>query len=79
MENQSQKVDQENDRDKIIEELSRANVVLKANISVLYRTARAEIARKNERITELQSEVDNLLFRRMSREGTSKINMEKEN
>lgn len=56
---------QENDRDRIIAELIRANSVLKANISTLYRTARAEIARKNGRISELQSDLDDLLFKRM--------------
>lgn len=65
---QSDKVDQENDKEKIIAELTRANGILKANISTLYRTAKAEIARKNDRITELQSELDNLLFKRMNRE-----------
>lgn len=64
---QQQFQDQENDRDKIIAELTRANGILKANISTLYRTARAEIARKNDRIVELQSEVDDLLFKRMNR------------
>lgn len=48
-----------------IKELTSANIILKANISTLYRTARAEIARKNERISELQSELDDLLFKRM--------------
>lgn len=68
---QQQYQDQENDRDKILTELTRANSILKANISTLYRTARAEIARKNDRIAELQTEVDNLLFKRMSRAGQS--------
>ena len=55
---ESQQNDQENDRDRIIAELTRANSVLKANISTLYRTARAEIARKNYRIEELQAKLD---------------------
>lgn len=53
-----------NDSDRKIIELTKANSILKANISTLYRTARAEIARKDERIIELQSELDNLIFRR---------------
>lgn len=57
---------QENDRDRIIAELTRANGILKANISTLYRTARAEIARKNDRISELQSSLDDILFKRMN-------------
>lgn len=65
-ENTEDRVDQENDSERIISELTKANVILKANISTLYRTARAEIARKDDRIAELQSELDNLLFRRMN-------------
>lgn len=52
------------DLEKRIAELTSANTILKANISTLYRTARAEIARKDERISELQSELDNLIFKR---------------
>lgn len=73
---QSHKVDQENDKEKIIAELTRANGVLKANISTLYRTARAEIARKNERLAELQAELDDLLFKRKERAHISTINQE---
>lgn len=65
------------EKDKIIAELRRTNGILKANISTLYRTARAEIARKNDRITELQSELDSLLFKRMnkaSQSGSSSFN-----
>lgn len=51
-------------RDVMIEDLRRTNTILKANISTLFRTARAEMLRKNERIAELQSELDNLIFRR---------------
>lgn len=51
-------------KDKTIEELKRTNTVLKANISTLFRTARAEIERKDERIVQLQSELDDLLFKR---------------
>jgi len=61
------KQDLGDERDKSIAELTRTNGILKANISTLYRTARAEIARKNDRISELQSELDNLLFKRMNR------------
>lgn len=69
---EQQQCDQENDRDKIVAELTRANGILKANISTLYRTARAEIARKNERIAELQANLDDLLFKRMNRAGQSR-------
>jgi hypothetical protein len=62
----SPSTNQENDRDRIIAELTHANGILKANISTLYRTARAEIARKNDRISELQSSLDDLLFKRMN-------------
>lgn len=54
-------------RDKTIEDLKRTNIVLKANISTLFKTARAEIARKNERIADLQSELDDLIFKRTER------------
>ena len=63
--------DQENDPTKVIAELIRTNGILKANISTLYRTARAEIARKNERISELQAQLDDLLFKRMNRASQS--------
>lgn len=53
--------------EKKIAELLKANGVLKANISTLYRTARAEIARKDERIRDLQSELDTLIFRRLNK------------
>lgn len=56
-----------NDLSKKVDELTHANNVLKANISTLYRTAKAEIARKNERILELQNELDNLIFKRMDK------------
>lgn len=49
---------------KRIDELITANTILKANISTLYRTAKAEIARKDDRIAQLQSELDNYIFRR---------------
>lgn len=55
------------DLEKKIAELTSANTILKANISTLYRTARAEIARKDERISELQSELDNLIFKRTTK------------
>lgn len=68
MEDQSEKVEVENDvKDARIVELTRANGILKANISTLYRTAKAEIERKNARITELQSELDDLIFKRMNK------------
>lgn len=41
-------------REEMIEDLTRANTVLKANISTLFRTAQVEIDR-------LQSEIDELL------------------
>lgn len=53
--------------EKRIAELTKINTVLKANISTLYRTAKAEIQRKNDRISELQSELDDLIFRRNGR------------
>lgn len=51
--------------EKRVAELTRTNGILKANISTLYRTAKAEISRKNDRISELQSELDNLIFKRL--------------
>lgn len=60
--------------DKRIAELTRANGILKANISTLYRTARAEIARKNDRISGLQSELDDLIFKRCSRKNPDDTN-----
>lgn len=59
------------ERDKKIAELSRVNGILKANISVLYRTAVAEIERHKQRSRELQSELDDLLFKRMGINSTS--------
>ena len=73
---QAKKLDQENDPDKIITELAKANSVLKANISTLYRTARAEITRKNDRIAELQSQLDDLLFKRMNRANNTSFETE---
>lgn len=68
MDRKSEKVEVDNDvKDARIAELTRANGILKANISTLYRTAKAEIARKNARISELQSELDDLIFKRMNR------------
>lgn len=61
------KTQRENDAEKKVAELMKANSILKANISTLYRTARAEIARKDERIRDLQSELDNLIFRRLDK------------
>lgn len=58
---------EESANERKIAELTRANGILKANISTLYRTARAEISRKNDRIAELQSELDDLIFKRMNR------------
>lgn len=68
MDNQEDKVKVEEDvKDARITELTRANGILKANISTLYRTAKAEIERKNARISELQSELDDLIFKRMNK------------
>lgn len=53
------------DLEKKNQELVAANTILKANISTLFRTAKAEIARKDQRIAELQSELDDLIFKRM--------------
>lgn len=61
------KTQKENDAEIKVAELTKANNILKANISTLYRTARAEIARKDERIRDLQSELDNLIFRRLDK------------
>lgn len=66
MDNQEDKVKLEGDvKDARLIELTRANGILKANISTLYRTAKAEIERKDARISELQSELDDLIFKRM--------------
>lgn len=48
-----------------VAELTRTNGILKANISTLYRTARLEIARKDDRISQLQLELDETIFRLM--------------
>ncbi|RWS15942.1 CASP8-associated protein 2-like protein [Dinothrombium tinctorium] len=42
------------------------NRVLKANISSLYKTAKAEMERKNNEIGELRRNLDSLIFRQMS-------------
>lgn len=42
----------------------RQNKVLKANISSLYKTAKAEIDRKGGQISELRRELDDLILRR---------------
>jgi len=43
----------------------RENKILKANISSLYKTAKAEIDRKRDQITELRRELDDLILRRI--------------
>lgn len=68
---QSTKVE---DLEKKVAELTRANTILKANISTLYRTAKAEIARKDDRIAELQSELDDLIFKRFAKKGEAALN-----
>ncbi|GAB6026735.1 hypothetical protein CHUAL_013241 [Chamberlinius hualienensis] len=64
--------------------LSRQNNILKKNISVLYKTAKLEILRKNELLNDLQRRYDQLVFRRLngsittshnvSSDGLSKVN-----
>lgn len=47
--------------------LERENRVLKANISSLYKTALAEIERKGQQLTEVQSKLDDYILRRHRR------------
>ena len=47
--------------------LEKENRILKANISSLYKTAIAEVDRKNCQINELRSELDDLILRRQRR------------
>lgn len=65
--------------EKKLEELTRTNSILKANISTLYRTARAEFARKDDRIAQLQSELDDLIFKRLDIKSDGTYNKAKEN
>lgn len=51
-------------KDAEINELKKRNQTLKANISTLYKTAKAEIDRKDKRISALQSQLDDLIFKR---------------
>ncbi|XP_053204082.1 uncharacterized protein LOC128388676 [Panonychus citri] len=44
--------------------MTRVNKILKSNISSLYKTAKAELDRKNDRIAELTRQYDDLIFRR---------------
>ena len=48
------------------QELERKNAIALNNISSLYKTAKAEIERKDESITKLRERLDQLLFRRKS-------------
>ena len=44
--------------------MTRINKILKTNISSLFKTAKAELERKNERIAQLTQQYDDLVFRR---------------
>lgn len=55
------KMDQMKQRQAVLE---KENRILKANISSLYKTAIAEVDRKNSQINELRSELDDLILRR---------------
>ena len=44
--------------------LEKVNTILKANISSLFKTAKAELQRKNDRIAELTNKLDDFIFRR---------------
>lgn len=46
------------------ERMVMVNKILKTNISSLYKTAKAELERKNDRISELTRQIDDLVFRR---------------
>lgn len=59
-----QRLDEREKRQVLIE---KENRVLKANISSLYKTAVAEIERKNGQISGLRSQVDDLILRRNRR------------
>jgi hypothetical protein len=48
--------------------LEKENRILKANISSLFKTAVAEIERKNSQISELRKELDDLILRRHKRQ-----------
>ena len=56
-----EKMDQMKQRQNLLE---KENRILKANISSLYKTAIAEVDRKNSQINELRSELDDLILRR---------------
>lgn len=48
----------------VIEKCNKVNAILKANISSLYKTAKAEITRKDDMISELRKKLDDIIFRR---------------
>lgn len=56
-----EKMDQMGKRQNLLE---KENRILKANISSLYKTAIAEVDRKNSQINELRSSLDDLILRR---------------
>lgn len=47
---------------KTIEKLERDNIILKKNISSLYKTAKAELDRKTSALAELQKKIDRLIL-----------------
>lgn len=59
-----EKMDQMKQRQSVLE---KENRILKANISSLYKTAIAEVDRKNSQINELRSQLDDLILRRQDR------------
>jgi predicted phage gp36 major capsid-like protein len=49
-----------------VKELTRCNTIMKNNISSLYKTARAELDRKDAEIARLREQLDQILFRKQS-------------
>lgn len=54
---------------KDLEQVKKINAQLQENISKLFNTAKTELARKTQMITDLQQQLDDLLFRRKGLEG----------
>lgn len=51
--------------------LEKVNNILKANISSLFKTAKAELQRKNDQIAELTNKLDDIIFRRHRNSSTT--------
>lgn len=75
MDSANTSISAESDKDSLIAELTRSNRVLKANISTLYRTARAELCKKDQQISTLRNELDDLIFKRLGQDSVQDQNM----